>query len=98
MEEITREVFKSELEALHYVGARLNVESIDCYDISLSLCDCIIEEDGLSHDAIIIHKPYTQMEVRINYDIIDAIYKEENTYTLEFNNGMPDIEITVTEE
>ncbi|WP_458397523.1 hypothetical protein [Anaerotignum sp.] len=99
MKEITREEFKNERAALEAADKKFDVKSVDCGSIQLSMHDCYVvaSNDGL-FDEIIIGKPYTNMEVTIDFDIIDAIYREENTYTLEFNNGMPDIEITVTEE
>ncbi len=75
---------------------KFNVESEDSGSVYLSLYGCKIEttlEDGICGE-IVMFKPYTEMEVRFDFDIIAAITKEEDgSYRLEMDNGMPDIVI-----
>ena len=94
MKEITREEFKNELAALHEAGTKFDVNSIDGGSIFFSMKECCITAD---ENEIALFKPHTLMEVDIDFDIIDTIYKEETTYTLEFNNGMSDVEISAVE-
>ncbi len=94
--ELTREQFAEELATLGENKNQFNVESEDSGSIYFSLYGCKIEttlEDGICGE-IVMFKPYTEMEVRLDFDIIDAITKEEDSsYRLEMNNGMPDIVI-----
>ncbi len=94
--ELTREQFTKELAALGENKNKFNVESEDTGLMYLSLYGCKIEttlEDGICGE-IVMFKPYTEMEVRLDFDIIDAITKEEDgLYRLEMNNGMPDVVI-----
>ncbi len=78
--ELTREQFTEELAALEEDKNKFNVESEDSGSIYLSLYGCKIEttlEDGICGE-IVMFKPYTEMEVRLDFDIIDAITKEED--------------------
>ncbi len=95
--ELTREQFTKELAALEEDRNQFNVESEDSGSIYLSLYGCKIEttlEDGICGE-IVMFKPYTEMEVRLDFDIIDAITKEDDgSYRLEMNYyGMPDVVI-----
>ncbi len=95
--ELTREQFTKELAALEEDRNQFNVESEDSGSIYLSLYGCKIEttlEDGICGE-IVMFKPYTEMEVRLDFDIIDAITKEEDgSYRLEMSYyGMPDVVI-----
>jgi len=94
--ELTRNQFVNELVALGEDKNKFNVESEDSGVIYLSLNGCKIEtslEDGICGE-IVIFKPYTEMEVRIDFDIINAIAKEEDgSYRLELDRGMSDVVI-----
>lgn len=92
--ELTREQFVTELASLGEDKNKFNVESEDSGSIYLSLYGCKIEitlEEGI-YGEIVMFKPYTEMEVRFDFDIIDSITKEEDgSYRLEMDNGMSDI-------
>ncbi len=95
--ELTREQFTEELAALEEDKNQFNVESEDSGSIYLSLYGCKIEttlEDGICGE-VVMFKPYTEMEVRLDFDIIDAITREDDgSYRLEMNYyGIPDIVI-----
>ncbi len=94
--ELTREQFAEELATLGEDKNKFNVESEDSGSIYLSLYGCKIEttlEDGVCGE-IVMFKPYTEMEVRLDFDIVDMITKEEDgSYRLEMDNGIPDIVI-----
>lgn len=94
--EMTREQFVTELASLGEDKNKFNVESKDSGSIYLSLYGCKIEttlENGICGE-IVMFKPYAEMEVRLDFDIIDAITKEEGgLYRLEMDNGMSDIVI-----
>ncbi len=94
--ELTREQFTEELAALEENKNQFNVESEDSGSIYLSLYGCKVEttlEDGICGE-IVMFKPCTEMEVRLDFDIIAAITKEEDgSYRLEMDHGMPDIVI-----
>ncbi len=94
--EMTREQFVKELTSLGEDKNQFNVESEDSGSIYLSLYGCKVEttlEDGICGE-IVIFKPYTEMEVRIDFDIIAAITKEDDgSYRLEMDHGMPDVVI-----
>lgn len=92
--EMTREQFVTELASLGEDKNKFNVESEDSGSIYLSFYGCKIEttlEEGICGE-IVMFKPYTEMEVRLDFDIIDIITKEEDgSYRLEMSNGMPDV-------
>lgn len=92
--EITREQFVMELASLGEDKNKFSVESEDSGSIYLSLYGCKIEttlEEGICGE-IVMFKPYTEMEVRLEFDIIDIITKEEDgSYRLEMGNGMSDV-------
>jgi len=94
--EMTREQFVKELAALGEDKNKFNVESEDSGSIYLSLYGCKVEttlEDGICGE-IVMFKPYTEMEVRLDFDIVDTITKEDDgSYRLEVVNGMPDVVI-----
>ncbi len=94
--ELTREQFVKELAALEENKNKFNVESEDSGLIYLSLYGCKLEttlEDGICGE-IVMFKPYTEMEVRLDFDIIAEITREEDgSYRLEMDNGIPDVVI-----
>ena len=99
MKEITREEFEKELKMLEEIGKNFNVRSVDCGSINVFISECCVEirNDGI-FDEIVIHKPHANLEITLEWEGIDMICKSTHTsytYTLEFNNGIPDIEITV---
>ena len=93
---ITREQFVEELAALEDGKNNFNVESEDSGSVYLALYGCKIEttlEEGVCGE-ISIFKPYTQMEVILDFNIIDEITKEDDgSYRLEMSNGMSDVVI-----
>lgn len=92
MKNLTLEQFKTDLSAISAAGAKFDVQSVDSGNIYFSMKGCSIE---FYESEIAIFKPNASMEVDIDFGMIDAIYKAENTYTLEFINGMADLEISV---
>lgn len=92
---MTKEEFIKELESKE-AGTTYNVESVDSGAIRLSMGKCTVTvnlEYGIEGE-IIIFKPYTEMEVSIDFYIVDEIVKEDDgSFILEFNNGTPDITI-----
>lgn len=97
---MTREQFVKELSALEEKKIRFVVESEDSGSVFIAFYGCEIKtslDDGIGGEIIMI-KPHTEMEVRIDFDIVDAITKEGvGSYRLEMNNGMSDIVITNAE-
>lgn len=94
--EMTREQFIEELAALGEDKNNFNVESEDLGSVYLSLYGCKIETtlEEVGCGEITMFKPYTEMEVRLDFDIVDAITKEDDgSYRLETNNGMSDVVI-----
>lgn len=93
--ELTKKEFLEAINKANNEGKRFNIESEDSSSVYLSLYGCTIEtseEDGVEGE-ITFFKPHTAMEVRLDFAIIDAIYKESDGYRLEFNNGMPDVDL-----
>lgn len=94
--ELTKNEFMEAIDKANEEGKRFNVESTDSSSVYLSLYGCIIDnnkEYGIEGE-ITCFKPNAHMEVRLDFAIIDAIYKENGEYCLEFNNGMPSVDIT----
>ena len=87
--EITRNQLINEL-----CGKSINASSIDCGNINLSCYGATINYNA-DMDELSIMKPGTLMEVGICLDIVDSITKDGDTYTLEFDNGLADVEIDV---
>ena len=98
--EMTREQFKKEIEEINTKGSTYSVESMDSGSVALFMYQCAVIvnlEDGMEGE-ITIFKSYTNMETRLDFDIIDTIAKEnDGTYTIEFNNGMTDLIIRPTD-
>lgn len=95
--EITREQFIKEITELSAKGRHFNVSSSDIGNITLYLQGCVIKanaEEGINGE-IILYKPYTNMEVTIDFNIVDEITKQDNIYTLSFSNGLSDVDIEV---
>ena len=96
--ELTKEQFVEELTALNESKNTFNVESEDSGSVYLSLYGCDVEttlEDGICGE-ITIFKPYAEMEVKLDFDIVDVITKEDDgSYRLEMDNGMSDVVIRV---
>lgn len=94
--EMTKKEFLETINKANEEGKVFNVESEDSSSVYLSLYGCtasVNEEYGIEGE-ITFFKPHTAMEVRLDFAIIDAIYKESDGYRLEFNNGMPDVDLT----
>ena len=96
--EMTREQFIEEIKQLKE-GITVNVSSSDIGNVTFYLRGCVIkasEEDGVGGE-ITIYKPYSDMEVSIDFDIVDEITKQDNIYTLSFRNGLSDVDIEVVQ-
>lgn len=93
---LTREQFAEELTTMNDSKV-FNVQSDDSGSVHFALYDCKVHvslEDGIEGE-IIMFKPYSSMNVAIDFAIIDTITKEDDNYRLEFNNGMSDVVISV---
>lgn len=94
--EMTKKEFMEAIDKANQEGKIFNVESEDSSSVYLSLYGCtasVNEEDGIEGE-ITFFKPHTGMEIRLDFAIIDVIYKESDGYRLEFNNAMPDVDLT----
>ena len=95
--EMTREQFIEEIIELSTKGRHFNVSSSDIGNVTLYMQGCVIKanpEEGVNGE-ITIYKPYVNMEVTIDFDIVDEITKQDNIYTLSFCNGLSDVDIEV---
>lgn len=96
VESISNEQFTEEILALGE-EATIDIESCDSGTVYFALFGCKVNvslEDGIDGE-ITFFKPYANMEVRFDFDIIDEIIKEDNTYTLTFNNELSNLDITI---
>ena len=94
--EMTKEQFINEIKELNE-GTTFNISSSDIGNVTLYLRGCLIKaslEDGVDGE-LTIFKTYTDMEVSIDFDIVDYITKQDNIYTLSFRNGLTDVDIEV---
>ena len=94
--EMTKEQFAEEINGLKE-GTAFNISSSDIGNVTLYLRGCLIKaslEEGVDGE-LTIFKPYTDMEVSIDFDIVDEITKQDNIYTLSFRNGLTDVDIEV---
>ena len=94
--DLTREQFIKEITELS-AETKFNVSSSDTGNVNLYLRGCSIiasSENGVNGE-IIMYKPYADMEVSIDFDIVEEITKEGNIYTLSFVNGLSDVDIEV---
>ena len=94
--ELTREQFVKEITTMSESRV-FNVQSDDSGSVYLALYGCKVGaslEEGIEGE-ITIFKPYAEMDVTIDFAIVDTITKEDNNYRLEFNNGMSDVVISV---
>ena len=99
MKEITREQFIKEITELSEKETLFNVTSSDIGNVNLYLKGCVIKgnaEDGVNGE-ITIFKPHTNMEVTIDFDIVDEITQQDRTFTLSFNNGLSDVDIELVQ-
>lgn len=98
--ELTREQFAKEIEEINAKGGTYSVESVDSGSVALAMYQCAVIvnlEDGMEGE-ITIYKPYTLMEARLDFGIIDTITKDANgDFGIEFNNGMADVTIKLAE-
>lgn len=97
MEILTVEQFIKEIEDANE-NILYNVESVDSGSVSLSLVGCKILTNTIKGIGfkIAMFKPYTDMRVTINLDIVNQITRDDknNSYRLEFDNRMSDVIIT----
>ncbi len=95
--ELTRGQFIEEISELSARDIDFNVSSSDSGTVNLYLRECVIrlnESDGINGE-IIMYKPNADMEVTIDFAIVEEITKQDNTYTLSFTNGLADVDIEV---
>lgn len=95
--ELTREQFIKEITELSAKAKVFNVSSSDTGNVNLYMQGCMIKaiaEDGIDGE-IVIYKPYANMEVTIDFSIVEEITKQDNTYTLSFVNGLSDVDIEI---
>lgn len=96
---LTSKQFAKELADLGE-NKTFNVQSDDSGSVHFSLYGCKVEtslEEGIKGE-INMFKPYSAMDITLDFAIIDNIIKEENSiYRLVFNNGMSDVVISVVE-
>lgn len=91
---LTKEDFAAELTALSANGHTFNIESVDSGSVFFSLFGCKVEFDFDLDGEIVIYKPYADMEIRLSFDIIDEIIKEEEgNYYISFDCGLSDVTI-----
>ena len=97
--ELSREQFIKEITELSAKKATFNILSSDIGNMTLYMKECLITakaEDGINGE-IAIYKPYTDIEVTVDFDIVDAITKQDKTYTLSFSNGLSDVDIEIVQ-
>lgn len=97
--ELTREQFIEEITKLSANKATFNILSSDIGNVTLYMKECLITakaEDGINGE-LAIYKPYTEMEVTIDFSIVEEITKQDKTYTLSFTNGLSDVDIEVVQ-
>lgn len=97
--EMTKEHFIKEINELSAKGTKFNVSSSDTGNVNLFLQGCSIKanaEEGIDGECV-IYKPQTDMEVTIDFNIVDMITKQNNTYTFSFRNGLVDVDIAIVQ-
>lgn len=97
--ELTREQFINEIMDLAAKETKYNVSSSDIGNVNLYLRECVITanaEEGVLGE-LTIFKPYTDMEVTLDFNIVDEITKQGNVYTLSFSSEMSDVDIEVVQ-
>lgn len=95
--ELTREQFIEEITELSEKARVFNISSSDTGNVNLYMQGCMIKanaEEGINGE-INIYKPYANMEITIDFNIVDEITKQDKTYTLSFSNGLSDVDIDV---
>lgn len=98
MRKLSREKFIEEINSKK--ETLYNVSSVDVGTVYLSLGGCVVTVDldsGIDGE-ITFFKPYTAMEVSVDFAIVESLSKDGDTFTLEFNNGMTDVEMTILNE
>lgn len=95
---LTKEDFAAEITALAANEHTFNIESVDSGSVFFSLFGCRVDFDfDLGDGEIVIYKPYTDMEIRLSFEIIDEIIKEEDgSYYISFDCGLSDVTIEPT--
>lgn len=74
------------------------MESEDTGSVYLSLygCNISVTVEEVVCGEITIYKPHTEMEVSIDFDLVDGIKEDEDgAIHLELNNGLADVVIRV---
>lgn len=95
--EMTREQFVEEITQLSAKETTFNVSSSDSGNVNLYLRECVIKasaDEGIKGE-VIIYKPYANMEVTIDFAIVNEITMQDNIYTLSFKNGLSDVDIEI---
>ena len=93
----TREVLMKEV-AQAFEGKYVNVSSADTYGIAIEMTRGTIEyEDDLKPELWIVSRDNQNNvtgSVTFDEDVIEAIEESNGTYTISFNIGMADIDIS----
>ena len=93
----TREVSMKELAQV-FEGKYVNVSSNDHYGIAIEMTRGTIEyEDDLKPELWLVSRDSENSvtgSVTIDKDAIEAIEESNGTYTISFNIGIPDIDIS----
>lgn len=98
--EITREQFSEKINSLTQKGATFNVESADTGSVYLFLngCNISVKLEECVCGEITMYKPHTEMEVTIDFDLVDWIEEDEDgAIQLELNSGLADVVIRPVE-
>ena len=93
---IKKEQFVKEISSFGE-NTTFDLESEDSGTVFFALSGCKVNaslEDGIDGE-ITFFKPLANAEVRFDFDIIEEITKQDNTYTLSFSSGLSDVNIEV---
>lgn len=93
----TREVSMKEL-AQAFEGKYVNVSSADTYGIAIEMTQGTIEyENNLKPELWLVSRDSQNNvtgSVTLDEDVIEAIEESNDTYTISFNVGMADIDVS----
>ena len=98
--ELTREQFAEKINSLNAKGTTFNVESTDTGSVYLFLngCNISVKLEEVVCGEIVIFKPHTEMEVTIDFDLVNWIDEnEDGAIRLELNSGLADVVISPIE-
>ena len=99
-QELTREQFSEKINSLNKKGKTFNVESTDTGSVYLFLngCNISVKLEEVVCGEITMYKPHTEMEVTIDFDLVDWLEEnEDGSVRLELNSGLSDVVIRPVE-